>query len=77
MDTLVSTDWLARSLGERDMGAAAIEPDVEDVRHLLIIVGLVGIAEIFLGTLLFPGVDAFGLDRRDDPLVDLMSPVSP
>ena len=56
------------ALQREHMGAAAVEPDVEDVGDALIVGGVVAVAEIFLRPLVVPGVDALGLDRRDDPL---------
>ncbi len=52
------------------MGAAAVEPHIEDVGHHFIIVGLVVAPEIFLRAALLPRVDAPSLDRRDDPRID-------
>src|SRR6185369_6641502 len=54
------------------MGRATVEPDVEDVGYHLIVGGLIRVPQIFLRPRLFPGVDALGLDRGDDPRIDLM-----
>src|SRR4029450_9650616 len=54
-----------------DMGAAAVEPDVEDVGDPLKVVG-VAIAEELGGIAGVPGVDAGLADGIGDALVDLM-----
>ena len=43
-----------------DMGAAAVEPDVENVGLPLIIGGVVGVSEKFLRPLVSPGVAGAG-----------------
>ena len=53
-----------------DMGAAAVEPDVEDVADALIIGGVAVGAEQGCGIVVAPGVDPAGADRLDDALVD-------
>ena len=45
---------------------AGVEPDVEDVRDLLVVVGIVLVAEEALGRALEPGVGAFGFEGLDD-----------
>ena len=59
------------ALQREDMGAAAVEPDVEDVADQLIVVG-VAIAEEVRGIVGVPGVDALALHGGDDALVDFM-----
>ena len=53
-----------------DMRRAGIEPDVENVLHLLVIVGDCGIAEEARRRRIEPGVGAFLLERLDDARVD-------
>jgi hypothetical protein len=52
---------------DKGVRAAAIEPDVENVGHPLIILGAIGVAEQRLGGLIAPGIDALFADCRDDP----------
>ena len=46
--------------------AARVEPDVEDVGHLLEVGGIVFVAEEALGRALEPGIRALGAERLDD-----------
>ena len=55
------------ALEREDVRRARVEPDVEDVRHLLVVLGLVLVAEEALGRALEPGVGALGLEGLDDP----------
>src|SRR6185503_7923444 len=57
------------ALERERMGAAAVEPDVEDVGDHLVIVGI-AVAEEGGGVVLVPGVHAVALERLDDALVD-------
>ena len=53
------------------MGGAAIEPDVEHVHDHLIVIGIIGIAEITLrGAGLVPGIGALCLEGLSDTVVD-------
>jgi hypothetical protein len=52
------------------MGAAAIEPHIENVGDALIIGRVEGVAKIFLRPLIGPCIDALGLDRGDDASID-------
>jgi hypothetical protein len=52
------------------MGAAAVEPDVEDVGDHLVIVGI-AVAEQGRGILGGPGVDALFFDGGNDPVIHL------
>ena len=46
----------------KDMGRAGIEPDIENVLHLLVIAGLAALAQEALGLGGEPGIGAFGLE---------------
>src|SRR3954451_17804965 len=59
------------ALEREDVGAAAVEPDVENVGDHLVIVG-VAVAEELDGVLRAPGVDAVCRDRVDDALVHVL-----
>ena len=59
------------ALQREHMGAAAVEPDVEDVGDHLVIVGVAAFAEERGRIGRIPRVDALLADRRDDPRVDL------
>ena len=50
------------------VGAAALEPDVEDVVDLLVVGGVVGVAQEVLRVARPPGVGTLGLEGRGDPL---------
>ncbi len=54
------------------MGAAAVEPDVENVGDHLVIVGIAAGAEEGGGILRVPGVDALLADRCDDAVVHFL-----
>ena len=54
------------ALEGEDVRAARVEPDIEDVRHLLEILGLVLVAEEALGRAFEPHVGAFGAEGVDD-----------
>ena len=54
------------ALEREDVRAARVEPDVEDVRHLLVVLGLVLVAEEALGRAFEPHVGAFGAEGLDD-----------
>ena len=57
--------------GEHEgMRRSAVEPDVQNVGHALIIVEGVVVAEIALCAVIGPGIDAQFLDARDDPRID-------
>ena len=56
---------LGIALEREDVRAARVEPDVEDVRHLLVILGLVLVAEEALGRAFEPHVGAFGAEGVD------------
>ncbi len=60
----------AAAFEDEGVGAARIEPDVENVGDALVIGGVVAIAEIFLRARVAPRVDAGFLHRRDDAVVD-------
>ena len=54
---------------DKGVGGAGIEPDVEDVEDLVVILVVYVIAEeALLGAVLVPGVGAFGLERFEDAL---------
>ena len=61
----------AAAFQREDMGAAAVEPDVEDVGLALVIGGVAIRAEHRGGVGVVPRIDAAGADRLDDALVDL------
>ena len=52
------------------VGAARIEPHVEDVGDALVVLGPVLVAEVFLCPRVGPGVDPALADAGDDPRVD-------
>ncbi len=62
--------WPFAGLQREDMGAAAVEPDVEDVENLFVIIGVIRVAQIFLRARRFPRIDAFDLDRGDNAGAD-------
>src|SRR4029453_18351164 len=59
------------TLQGEDVGTAAVEPDVENVGHHLIIVGI-AVAEKGGCVFRVPGIDAAPGDGFDDALVDFM-----
>ena len=52
------------------MGAARIEPHVENVGHAFVVRSAIRAAQVLLRPGIAPGIDPAGLDRRDDPRVD-------
>ncbi len=58
------------ALQREDVGAAAVEPDVEDVGDHLVVVGVAVFAEEGGGILGVPGIDALLADGLDDAVVD-------
>ena len=57
-------------LHREDMGRAGIEPDIENVGDLLVIVGIAALAQEARRRRGEPGIGAFGLERLLDALVD-------
>ncbi len=57
----------AARLEHEGVGAAALEPDVDDVAHLLVLVGVAVVAEEAAGGRRIPGIRALLAEDADDP----------
>ena len=58
-----------RLLDGEDVGRTGIEPDVEDVLDLLVIVRVLALTEEARGRRVEPGIGAFGIEGIEDALL--------